>query len=188
MDLEVEKMKKISKKSLIISVLACLLPIVISIMVYNKLPENIPSHFGANCEPDRYASKNFILFVIPAIMTIVQMICAICMVCADKKYKQIPRIFKVLQWLVPAITIVIYAITVLYALGIELHIGKIILFVLGILFCLLGNYFPKMSYESSKQFVHPKPKNEQSFRKMVNTAGYLFLGMGAVLLVLMFIV
>ena len=70
------------------------------------------------------------------------------------------------------------------ALGHNLYVGKSICLILGILFIILGNYFPKMSYEIGETMFHPKPKNEQSFRKMTRTIGYSFIGIGIILLIL----
>ena len=65
-------MKKDSMKVLIISVIVCLLPMVLGIILYDKLPEQMPIHFTINNQPDNYAPKNFALFGIPTIMAIVQ--------------------------------------------------------------------------------------------------------------------
>lgn len=70
-------MEKKNKRTLILSVIICLLPMVLGIAFYNRLPEQMPIHFTINDVPDNYAQKNFALFGIPVIMAIVQAICII---------------------------------------------------------------------------------------------------------------
>lgn len=70
-------MEKKNKKTLILSVIICLLPMVLGIAFYNRLPEQMPIHFTVNDVPDNYAPKNFALFGIPIIMAIIQAICLI---------------------------------------------------------------------------------------------------------------
>ena len=55
-------MEKNNKKILVITVIICLLPIVLGLALYNKLPEKMPIHFTINDVPDNYAHKNFALF------------------------------------------------------------------------------------------------------------------------------
>jgi len=55
-------MEKKNKRTLILSVIICLLPMVLGIAFYNRLPEQMPIHFTINDVPDNYAPKNFALF------------------------------------------------------------------------------------------------------------------------------
>ena len=71
------KMKNINWKIVIITSLVCLLPIVLGIIFYQQLPEQMPVHFNINNEIDSYASKNFALFGIPIILTGLQVFCCI---------------------------------------------------------------------------------------------------------------
>lgn len=178
-------MEKKSKKIIIISVIVCLLPMILGIILYNKLPEEMPIHFSINNEPDNYAPKNFALFGIPIIMAIVQ---AICVIVVEKKSKlkveEKPRIMKIMEWFIPILTVAIYIIMVEVPLGSTVYVGKSVCLILGILFIVIGNYIPKMSYEVGKLTFHPTPKSEKSFRKMIKTMGYAFIIIGIILLVL----
>ena len=57
-------MKKINKE-LIVSTIACFIPMVIALLFYNKLPEQVPTHFGWNGEANGYSSKVFFTFIMP---------------------------------------------------------------------------------------------------------------------------
>ncbi|MCI8482296.1 MAG: DUF1648 domain-containing protein [Clostridia bacterium] len=178
-------MEKKNKKILLLSVIICLLPMLIGVVLYNKLPEQMPIHFTINDVPDNYAPKNFALFGIPIIMAIVQTICIIATSRISKFQNcEKPKILKILEWFIPIMTVLFYIIMVQNPLGGTVYIGKSVCLILGILFIIIGNYFPKMSYETAKVVMHPIPKTEKSFRKITRIVGYCFIGLGIIFLIL----
>ena len=54
---------KIEKRKLIISSLLIFVPTLIGLFLWDKLPDQIPTHFDINNEVDRYGSKAFAVFV-----------------------------------------------------------------------------------------------------------------------------
>ena len=179
-------MEKKTKNTLILSVIICLLPMILGVVFYNKLPEQMPIHFTINDVPDNYAPKNFALFGIPLIMAIVQAICLIAVNIKLNKLKtnEKPKILKIMEWFIPVVTVLICVIMVEVPLGSTVYVGKSICLILGILFMIIGNYIPKMSYEMGKTMAHPMPKSEKSFRKMSKIMGYSFIIMGMVLIIM----
>lgn len=177
-------MEKKNKNTLILSVIICLLPIILGIALYNKLPEQMPIHFTINDQVDNYAPKNFALFGIPVIMAIVQAICLIATMKINKlKNNEKPKILKIMEWFIPIMTVLLYIIMVEVPLGSTVYVGKSVCLILGIFFIIIGNYFPKMSYEAGKNVFHPIPKNEKSFRKISKICGYSFIILGIILLI-----
>lgn len=179
-------MEKKNKITLVLTVIICLLPMILGAVLYNKLPEQMPVHFNVTNEPDNYAHKAFALFGIPVIMAIVQ---AICIILTSKKTSKLkdnekPIIMKIMEWFIPVLTVLIYIIMVEVPLGSTVYVGKSVCLILGILFMIIGNYTPKMSYEIGKTMVHPAPKDEKSFRKMLKIMGYSFMTLGIIFLVL----
>ena len=176
-------MEKKSRKTLVLTIIICLLPMLLGMVLYNQLPEQMPIHFTTKDIPDNYAHKNFALFGIPLIMTIVQ---TICMLSTGNKLKnkEKPRIEKIMEWFIPVVSVLFYVIMVEVPLGSTVYVGKSICLILGILLMIIGNYIPKMSYEMSKTTFHPMPKSEKSFRKMSKIMGYSFIVMGIVLLIM----
>lgn len=179
-------MEKKNRIKLILSVIICLLPMLLGVILYNKLPEQMPIHFTISDVPDNYAHKNFALFGIPLIMAIVQAICLIAVNIKLNKLKieEKPKILKIMEWFIPVVTVLIYVIMVEVSLGSAVYVGKSICLILGILFIIMGNYIPKMSYEMGKTTFHPMPKSEKSFRKMSKIMGYSFIGIGIFLLIM----
>lgn len=176
-------MEKRDRKTLILTIIVCLLPILLGIVLYNQLPEQMPIHFKAGDVPDNYAPKNFALFGIPLIMAIVQTICMLSTI-NRLKNKEKPRIAKIMEWFIPIITVLIYIIMIEVPLGSTVYVGKSICLILGISFMIIGNYLPKMSYDTAKGVFHPTPNNEKTFRKMSKIMGYSFIVMGIIFLIM----
>ena len=176
-------MEKKDKKTIIVSVVICLLPMLLGLAFYDKLPEQMPIHFTINDVPDNYAPKNFALFGIPVIMACVQAIVTISTM-TTLKDKEKPKLAKIMEWFIPVITVSLYIIMVEVPLGSTVYVGKSVCLILGILFMIIGNYIPKMSYEVGKVVFHPMPGNEKYFRKMSKIFGYGFIIIGIILLIL----
>ncbi len=176
-------MEKRDRKTLILTIIVCLLPILLGIVLYNQLPEQMPIHFKAGDVPDNYAPKNFALFGIPLIMAIVQTICMLSTI-NRLKNKEKPRIAKIMELFIPIITVLIYIIMIEVPLGSTVYVGKSICLILGISFMIIGNYLPKMSYDTAKGVFHPTPSNEKTFRKMSKIMGYSFIVMGIIFLIM----
>ncbi|MCI8587338.1 MAG: DUF1648 domain-containing protein [Clostridia bacterium] len=174
-----------NKKTLILTVSVCLLPIILGIVLYNKLPEQMPIHFTMGDKIDNYAPKNIALFGIPIIMSIVQ---AICIIFTNKRNKlsndEKPRILKIMEWFIPIITVLMYIIMIEVPLGSTVYVGKSVCLIIGISLIVIGNYIPKMSYEVGKSICHPAPKSEKSFRKMTKAMGYFSILIGIISLLL----
>ena len=178
-------MENKNRKTLILSVMVCLLPVIAGLVFYNKLPEQMPLHFTIGDVPDNYGPKNFVLFGIPFILAVVQTIYMIVTTKVNKlKNNEKPRIVKIMEWFIPIITVLVYIIIIEVSLGSTVYVGKSILLILGILFMIIGNYLPKMSYEVGGRIFHPIPKSEKSFRKMSKIMGYSFIGIGIFLLII----
>ncbi|MEA4860861.1 MAG: DUF1648 domain-containing protein, partial [Sphaerochaeta sp.] len=48
---------KLIDRTLVLTTLVCILPILFSLSVYDRLPDQVPIHFDASGNPDNYAHK-----------------------------------------------------------------------------------------------------------------------------------
>ena len=176
-------MKKRNIIILIVTTIICLLPMIAGAILYNQLPEQMPVHFNFENQPDVYGPKWIMLFGLPVIMALLQiLLCGIFMAVARFKTAKPPKLITVMYWIIPVLTVTLYFVMIKYTLE-TINVGKSVCFVLGIIFAIIGNYFPKMTYEENKHLMHPRPKSEKSFRKMAKGFGYSFLGIGIALIV-----
>ena len=121
-------MEKKSRRTLILTVMICLMPIILGMVLYHKLPEQMPIHFTINNVPDNYASKNFALFGIPIILAVIQAICMIGINQISKlKNNEKPKIIKIMEWFIPIVTVFLYVIMIEVPLGSTVYVGIIFL-------------------------------------------------------------
>lgn len=166
-------MEKINKKVLVITSLACLLPILIGLFYYNQLPEQVAIHFDINNNPNNYFSKSVFIFGMPVFMMLIQIFCCVTSDLSDKNKEANKKTTTILKWIIPVLTIVLYIVTIMYALGSTLDIRIIVMFILGIMFIVMGNYTPK-----TKGMLHlgnKKITDENLERKVNRICGYMFI-------------
>ena len=180
-------MKRINWNILIFTCLLCLMPMCLGLFFYTELPEQMPIHFNVNNEVDNWASKNFVVFGLPIIMAMLQAFCCIVSDVSETKKGNNPKFVKVMKWLVPILTILLYILTILVGLGKEMDVGKYVTIVLGIMFIVMGNYMPKMSYENSKQYIKIVPKSEKNFMQMIRVLGYTYIIGGIFMIAALFV-
>ena len=68
-------MRKISKTLFLISSVITLLPIFIGLLLWNRLPAQLPSHFGLSGEADAWIGKPFAVVVPYLILLAVHLLC-----------------------------------------------------------------------------------------------------------------
>ena len=134
---------KNNKLLLIITSIVILLPIAFGLIVWDKLPEQIATHWGVDGNPDSYSSREFAVFGLPAFLFALQWIAAF-ITSKDPKNKENNKKPKELVFfLIPAISLVVSAMMYATALGNEVRVEMIMPVFLGLLFIVLGNYMPK---------------------------------------------
>jgi len=180
-------MKKNNLIISIITVIVCLLPIIAGAILYDKLPDRMVVQVGFDNEPNRFASKNFVLFINPLIMAGVQLMLLFFTNRASKAVTKEPTFMKLTYWIIPVMATLIYYLMIMYNLYETINVGKITSMSIGILFCLLGNYIPKMSFENNVNLNFPA-KDEKGFRKQIKILGYGLVVAGIIFITISFFV
>lgn len=139
-------MKFIKWKSLIITCLVCLLPILLGVCLWNSLPDTMAIHFNFNNEPDNFASKGFVVFGLPVLMAVLQIFCCFVNDINAYKHGERKKFETVTKWIIPCMSVVLQTITLAYGLGHDMDIRKAAALIVGIVFLLIGNYLPKFDY------------------------------------------
>ena len=63
------------KTTIIITTLITLLPIVIGLFLWNKLPDTLATHWGSDGTANGWSSKTFSVFGMPLILTAIHVLC-----------------------------------------------------------------------------------------------------------------
>lgn len=139
-------MKHIKWRILIVTCLVCLLPILLGVVLWDKLPDTIAIHFNYNNEPDNFASKGFAVFGLPLMMVVLQIICCGINDFNSHKHGERKKFETATKWIIPVMSIVLQIVTLGYALGWNVDIRKSAALIVGVIFLVIGNYLPKLDY------------------------------------------
>ena len=122
------------KKTIIITSLLTLVPMVIGLILWNQLPERIATHFNINNEPDAYSSKAFAVFALPALMLVFHLVCCFASSLDPKGSNYTDKMMKIVLGICPAVSIVTCSMVYLHALGKGVDIGFAASMLVGIMF------------------------------------------------------
>ena len=134
---------KNNKLLLIITSIVILLPIVFGLIVWDKLPEQIATHWGADGNPDGYSSRELAVFGLPAVLFVVQWFAAFITSKDPKNKGNNKKPKELVFFLIPILSLVVSAMMYATALGSEVRVEMIMPLFLGLMLVVLGNYMPK---------------------------------------------
>ena len=130
-------------KTIIITSIITLIPMIVGIILWDKLPAEVPTHFGFNNEPDGYSSKAFAVFGLPLLMLAMHIVCMLATKIDPKMNGINDKVFTLVLYIIPAVSLLICAMIYPVALGKEMRIGLFAMLFMGLLFTVTGNYLPK---------------------------------------------
>ena len=132
------------KVIIIITAIICLLPMIAGLILWNQLPEQIPTHWGINGEPDGWSSKAVAVFGFPLLIAGLQLICCFAGK-LDKAFENQPKqLSQLMLWICPVLSLVLNSLTYAIALGYDLlNVSMLMSLLFGALFVVIGNYMPK---------------------------------------------
>lgn len=165
-------MKFFKWNAFVITSIICLLPILLGISLWNKLPDVMAIHFNMYGEADNFASKGFVVFGLPLLMVALQAFCCFINDINAYKHGERKKFETVTKGIIPCLTIVLQMVTFGYGLGWNLDIRKVVSFIVGVLFLVIGNYLPK--FDRVKNF----DINTEKARKINRFIGYETVVMG----------
>jgi len=174
-------MKFIKWKTLIITCVVCLLPILLGVALWDKLPETMAIHFNMNNQPDNFASKGFVVFGLPVMMAALQIISCVITDINIKKHGERKKFTTVVKWIIPVMAIVLQTITILYGLGKDIDIRRFAMLLVAAIFIIMGNYMPKFDYIKNYDVEAHKA------RKINRFIGNLMVIMGLLAVVTLFL-
>ena len=136
-------LKKYSK-TLIVTTIIILLPMLAGLILWNKLPEQFPIHFNASGEVDGWSSKAFGVFATPLLLAAIQWLCAVGSKKMDPKAENLEgKVFSLVLWITPVLSIVMHALVYCTALGMSMNVQIMMPLLMGLLMVIIGNWLPK---------------------------------------------
>ena len=146
---------KINRKTWILSTVVCLIPIIVGIILYSRLPAQIPIHWDADGNVNGTAGKFVGVIVLPGILVLVNAAMPF-ILSMDPRYQNIGEKLKiVLQWLIPLVSVICSGATLTAALGMNLPVQVIAPMFVGLIVLILGNYLPQTQQNYSVGLKFP---------------------------------
>ena len=181
-------MIKKNKGTLIITSIVLLIPIFIGLILWNQLPEQIPSHWDINGEVDGWSSKAFAVFVFPCLLLVLHWVCVLAS-SADPKAKDYhPKMLHLVLWICPVIGLVVNALVYATALGYQLNVEIIMPLLVGLMFIIVGNLLPKCRQSYTLGIKLPWTlANEENWNKTHRFGGKLWVFSGIVTMATAFV-
>ena len=174
-------MIKKNKGLLILTSIVLLVPIAVGLLLWNQLPEQIPSHWDINGNVDGWSSKASAVFAMPALLLAFHWLCVFAST-ADPKHKNYsPKMLKFVLWICPVIGLVINTLIYTTALGYPLRVEIIMPLLVGLMFLIVGNLLPKCPQTYTMGIKLPWTlANEENWNKTHRFAGKLWVLGGVV--------
>ena len=179
-----EEVRNVHKRDIILTSIIILLPILLGIILWDRLPDRIATHFDADNVPNGWNSKVFTVFGIPCALLLMHILYFIILLNNSKKPNVSRKVSGLMMWIMPVISVVTNNIILLKAIGKDIDIGMIANLLCGILFIAVGNYLPKCRRNYLMGIRTPWTlANEDVWNKTHRLAGWCYLLIGICFLI-----
>lgn len=179
---------KINKKLLIITSVILLLPMIAGLILWNRLPDTIATHFGPDNAANGWSSKAFTVLAIPGIMLVLHWFCLFFTAADPKSDKIGKKAISIVYWILPLVSLVVMSFTYANALGISVNVGFWCCLMVGVLLIILGNYMPKARQNYTFGIKTPWAlEDEENWNKSNRLAAWLAIIAGLIFIINAFI-
>ena len=111
------------KTTLILTTLISLFPMVIGLLLWNRMPDTIATHFGTNNVPNGWSSKTMAVIGIPLFLAALQIFTAVLTFSDPKRQNIGPKMIRLVLWIIPVTSLIVCCSIYANAVGIAVDIG-----------------------------------------------------------------
>ena len=177
-------MIKKNLKTMIITSIVILAPIVVGLILWDRLPEQMATHFDANGVADGWSPKEWAVVGLPLFLLAVHWLCVAFTSVDPKKNNFSDKVIILIMWLCPVVSIAGNGATYLYALDNTVNTVPMAMLLLGCLFLVIGNYMPKMKQSYTIGIKVPWALNsEENWNRTHRLGGYMYMIAGIVTII-----
>ncbi len=188
---------KFDKKWLWGTTIVTLLPMAAGLLLWNRLPDTMATHWGINGEPDGYSSKAFAVIGLPLFLAVLHGVCIWATMSGKARVRvgaQLlnyakaaqpisPKMAQLTLMICPAVSLLCGGITLSHALGTPMDVSRIMALFIGALFTLVGNYLPKTRRNGVVGIKLPWTlESDDNWNRTHRFAGPLWMGCGLAVL------
>ena len=164
---------------------------IVGAVVYSRLPDSIPMHWGISGKPDSFSPKSFGSVFFMPLMSLGLYALLVVVPFLDPKRRSLKLSFHAYNILIDGVVgleAVIFAATLIAAFNNTFDVSKVVLISVGLLFAVIGNYMTtvKQNWTFGVR-VSWTLSDEVVWRKTNRLGGYLFVAAGAITIVCAFL-
>lgn len=176
-------MIKKNLKTLIVTSILIVLPVLVGIVLWDRLPEQIPTHWNASGEIDGWSSKPFAVFGLPLILLAAQWLCMLGTAADPKKENHPTKVLHLVLWIIPVLSVVLNTATIAAAMGKEVRMEVFMPVLIGLILAIIGNYMPKCKQNYTIGIKIPWTlHSEENWNRTHRFAGWLWTFSGIALM------
>lgn len=169
------------KWNIVWSMALTLLPMLIGLLLWNRLPDEMTSHWGADGVADGTASKAFMVFGVPAMLAGLNILCILATALDKKQAAQNKKAMRIVFWIMPIISTAVMCSAYAIAMGKAMDVFVVMPLLLGVMFVAMGNYMPKIKQNSTLgNKISWTLHNEENWNKTHRFAGKLWVAGGVI--------
>ncbi len=160
-------------KTMVITSLVTLLPILPGLVLWSRLPQELPTHWNLSGEVDRSAGKAMVVLGMPLMLLALQWLLCFLLSVDPKRRNHSEKLQALSLWIVPVLCNVVLAVCYATAMGHEVMVNVLVPMLIGLLFVLIGNYLPKCKQNYTIGFKIPWTLNsEENWNRTHRVAGW----------------
>ena len=172
----------INKKTLVLTTLLTLASMVPGILLWDRLPDTIATHFGLDGTPDGWSSKLTAVILLPLLMAGLQLLCAFGISTDPKKGNIRPKMVDLVLWIIPIAALITESSILAIAMGKNVDMRRMAFLIVGPVFLVMGNYMPKMQQSYTMGIKIPWTlASEDNWNRTHRMAGKLWVAGGLLL-------
>lgn len=134
---------KVLNEHFVVSSLLCLLPLAMGLLLYDKIPAEMPIHWDNRGSADGVVAKQLGIWMVPLFILAVHIVVSVGTAIKSRRQQLAKMTLWVSQWAVPLIAVIIEPAAFLKAAGYSLDMTRLVFSLVGIVFVIAGNYMPK---------------------------------------------
>ncbi len=181
-------MLKENRFKIIISSIVILLPILFGLMMWNKLPDTMAVHWGADGNADGFGVKPFAVFGLPVMLLVIHLLCLFFTALDQKQKEQNKKALRIIFWIIPVASLFVSGTVYAAAFGKEFDFIVLIPALLGVLAVLIGNYLPKVKQNRTLGIkVFWTLNNEENWNKTHRLGGKVWVIAGLIMIFAIFL-
>lgn len=166
-------------------VLLIALAFAISVILYKRLPDPMPTHWNVQGQVDGYSPRPVGAFLMPLIMIAIAVLIPVLPKIdpRGRNYEKFDTTYFTIMNATVTLMLVIHVFALAAALGMSVSIGRLIPATIGLLFIVMGNVFPRVRPNWMVGIRNPWTlSSDRVWERTHRVGGYLMLGLGVLLL------